>query len=81
MYEHPSYIYNNYAVEQKRIDRDNERRRMLAEHPERIVRTDHPLMTRVRSWFAGRRADAAGPAAPAKQSACAEPHGRPAPAQ
>jgi hypothetical protein len=81
MYEHPSYIYNNYAVEQERVDRENERRRMLSEHPERIVHTDRSVMSRVRGWFAGRRADAAAPSALVKQSACAEAHGRPAPAQ
>jgi len=83
MYEHPSYIYNAYAVEQQRIDRDNERRRMITEHPERIVRTERGLMARVRGWFGGRRADAATSAPASKESTrphCDSP-GRPAPAQ
>jgi hypothetical protein len=81
MYEHPSYIYNNYAVEQERIDRENERRRMLIEHPERIVHTGRPVMARVRGWFAGRRADAVAPAAPAKQGPRPEAQARHAAAQ
>lgn len=62
MYEHSSYVYNTFAIEQERIDRANERRRFIAEHPERIVRRERPFVARVRAWFAVRRADAAAPA-------------------
>lgn len=63
MFEHPSQVIETIAVEQERIDRANELRRFIAEHPERIVRRERPFVARVRSWFGTRRADAATPAA------------------
>lgn len=59
MIEHPFYTYNAFAVEQERIDRANERRRFIAENPERIVQRERSLARRVRGWFGGRRSDAA----------------------
>lgn len=62
MYEHPSYTYNAFVVEQERIDRANELRRIIAENPERVVRRERPLARRVRGWFGIGRSDAAASA-------------------
>ncbi len=62
MYEHPSYIYNTVMVEQERIDRANELRRIIAENPERIVTRRRPVLARVREWFGAERTDAAAAA-------------------
>lgn len=79
MYEHPSYIYNTVMVEQERIDRANELRRIIAESPERIVTRRRPVLTRVREWFGVERTDAAA-AAVASDSArvIGDPAPRPA---
>lgn len=62
MYEHPSYIYNAFVVEQERIDRANELRRIIAENPERVVRHEGSFARRVRGWFGIGRSDAAASA-------------------
>lgn len=62
MYEHPSYIYSSIVVEQERVDRANELRRIIAENPSRIVPRTHPVLDRMRGWFGVRRADAGAPA-------------------
>lgn len=58
MFEHSSYIHNSFAVEQERIDRANELRRVIAESPERIVPRERSITRRVRGWLRRRRADA-----------------------
>ncbi|MGO2931846.1 hypothetical protein [Microbacterium sp.] len=62
MYAHPSYIYNAFVVEQERIDRANELRRIIAENPERVVRHEGSFARRVRGWFRGGGSDAAASA-------------------
>lgn len=64
MYEHPSFIYSTIVVEQERVDRANELRRIIAENPSRIVPRAHPVLDRMRGWFGGRQADATTQAAP-----------------
>ncbi|WP_259064422.1 hypothetical protein [Microbacterium sp. AK031] len=64
MYEHPSFTYNTILVEQERVDRANELRRVIAENPSRIVPRAHPVRDRIRGWFSVRRADAAAQSAP-----------------
>lgn len=82
MYEHPAYIYDTITVEQERVDRANELRRFIAEHPERVVRRERPFVTRVRGWFGARRADAAASAAASEGSAVVcDQNARPAHAQ
>lgn len=68
MYEHPSFTYNSIVVEQERVDRANELRRVIAENPSRIVPRAHPVLDRIRGWFGVRRADAATAAAPSGSS-------------
>jgi hypothetical protein len=63
MYENPTYIYNTFAVEQERIDRANERRRIVAENPDRVVPRERSFSRRLRAWFGARHADAASPTA------------------
>ncbi len=63
MFEHPSYTVSSFAVEQERIDRANEMRRVIAENPERIVPRERSFSRRVRGWFGARRVDAATPVA------------------
>lgn len=62
MYEHPSFTYSRFAVEQERMDRANELRRTIAENPSRIVPRAHPVLDRMRGWFGRRQADAAASA-------------------
>lgn len=68
MYEHPSYTYSSIVVEQERVDRANELRRIVAENPSRIVPRTHPVLDRMRTWLGARRADAATAAAPPDSS-------------
>lgn len=79
MYEHPSYTYSSIVVEQKRVDRANEMRRIIAENPARIVPRAHPVLDRMRGWFGGARADAAAadPSPDGARGICDE-HARPA---
>ncbi len=63
MYEHPSFIYGSIIVEQERVDRANELKRIIAENPSRIVPRAHPVLDRIRGWFGSGRADAAAAAA------------------
>ena len=62
MFEHPQLTYDAIAVEQKRIDRANEMRRIVADSPERIVPRQHPILRRLRSMFRNERTDAAAQA-------------------
>ncbi|WP_194421316.1 hypothetical protein [Microbacterium abyssi] len=59
MYEHPSYIHNTILVEQERIDRENELRRIITENPDRVIRRRGSVLSRVSGWFRTRQADAA----------------------
>lgn len=82
MFEHPSYIYSSIVVEQERVDRANELRRIIAENPARIVPRAHPVIDRLRDWFGGRQADAAASAAASDGSRrICEENARPAHAQ
>ncbi|GAB3632023.1 hypothetical protein GCM10027421_13760 [Microbacterium shaanxiense] len=58
MYEHPSFTYGSIIVEQERVDRANEMRRIIAENPSRIIPRAHPVLDRMRGWFRAGRADA-----------------------
>jgi hypothetical protein len=79
MYEHPSYTYSSIVVEQERLDRANELRRIIAENPSRIVPRTHPFLDRMRGWFGGRRADAAAEAvSPEGVRGVRDEHSRPA---
>lgn len=68
MFEHPSDIYNTIVVEQERIDRANELRRIIAENPERVITRRRPVLALVRGWFRGRQADAAASAVASESS-------------
>ncbi|MGO2747671.1 hypothetical protein [Microbacterium sp.] len=61
MFEHPSYTYSVIVADQQLVDRANELRLAVAEHPEQVVPRAHPFRDRVRGWFHARRADAATP--------------------
>lgn len=78
MYEHPSYIYNTVLVEQERIDRQNELRRIIAENPERVVRRRGPVLSRVSGWFRTRQADAAASGVASDTPRVVDPMARPA---
>jgi len=82
MYEHPSFTYNRVVVEQERVDRANELRRVVAENSSRIMPRAHPVRDRIRGWFGVSRADAATPVA-ASESArvICEPTAQPVHAQ
>ncbi|WP_300267498.1 hypothetical protein [Microbacterium sp.] len=71
MFEHPSFTYTAYVTERQRIDRENELRRVIAEHPERIVSPRHPFVSRIRELIRRRlgeeRRDSAAVAAAASE--------------
>ncbi len=66
MFEHPFFTYNRVVVEQERVDRANEVRRIVAESPSRIVPRARPVRDRIRGWFGAGRADAAAQSAPSE---------------
>lgn len=79
MFEHPSLTYNTIAVEQERVDRVNEMRRIISENPSRVVARRHRVLDRVRGWFGSRRADAQASAAPSgSPHVICDPTARPA---
>lgn len=79
MFEHPSFIHDALIVEQERIDRANELRRVIAENPSRIARREHPLRARIRGWF--RTVDEDAAASPTSGAAAAVDRACPAHAQ
>lgn len=62
MFEHPSDIYNAIVVEQDRVDRANELRRIIAENPDRVIMRRRSVRAWARDRFGSRNADAAAPA-------------------
>jgi hypothetical protein len=60
MYEH--FIYSTIVVEQQRMDRENELKRIVGENPDRLVRRENALVARVRGWFRSHETDAAAAA-------------------
>ena len=66
MFEHPSHTYSRILMEQERIDRANELRRIVADNPARIVRRRRALVAGISGWFRSRRREAVASAAPAE---------------
>ncbi len=71
MFEHPSHTYSRILIEQERIDRANELRRIVADNPARIVRRRRrrrrrALVAGISGWFRSRRREAVASAAPAE---------------
>lgn len=60
MYE--NFIYSTIVVEQERLDRENELKRIVSENPDRLVRRERRLVTRVRGWLRRHQTDAAAAA-------------------
>lgn len=69
MFQDPILTHDVIVAEQARVDEANELRRMVADHPDRVIPHVHPILARVRGWF---RVDRAG-------TATAAPEGRVAP--
>jgi len=59
MYEHTSFTYDTIVAEQKRVDRANELRRVIAESPQRVEPRERRLPSRIRGLLGIGRADAA----------------------
>lgn len=58
MYEHPELITKVNVFEQQRLERDAERRRFIAEHPDQIVRRPEGAFMRMLRGITTRRAQA-----------------------
>ncbi|MEW1963022.1 hypothetical protein AB0269_11245 [Microbacterium sp. NPDC077644] len=60
MYE--NFIYSTIVVEQERLDRENELKRIVSENPDRLVRRERRLVSRARGWLRRHQTDAAAAA-------------------
>jgi len=59
MFQDPILTHDSIVAEQARVDEANELRRMVADHPDRVIPRRHPILARVRGWFRAGRKNAA----------------------
>ncbi len=75
MFQDPILTHDSIVAEQARVDEANELRRMIADHPDRVIPRRHPVLAWGRGW---NRIDRANTATAAPEARVApDPAARP----